>query len=218
MSTKSTTPTSEEVKELNGDRQIQEYKQEEIPSELKGISSPYYKEQVTKNALEEVKTLEKGVTRHKRDGDDPLTQFLALHEFDKGALVTLGFQEVYRPLVLNMSQDLQREYSCETASEKATAHLVAQNYVRTLDLQRQMFNVMNAESYGELSMKRYKLLSKEYERAHRQYLLSLQTLKQLKEPPINVNLSAKNAMLNQFMQINKEHVLKYSDDENNKTK
>ena len=46
------------------------------------------------------------------------------------------------------------------------------------------------------------MLSKERDRAHRQYLSTIMTLKQLKAPAIEMNIKAKTAFVSQNQQIN----------------
>ena len=46
------------------------------------------------------------------------------------------------------------------------------------------------------------MLSKEVDKAHRQLIMALTTLKQIKNPPVEFNVKAKTAFLAQNQQIN----------------
>lgn len=166
----------------------------EIDQRVSRLLTSYERSRVEKEGLE---ALEK-VSSDKEekmdlDGANPITKLMSLYEFDNSVLMSNGFSESYRTLATNMSLDIQQEYKCQTTSEKATAHLVAQNYVRTLEIQKNMYAVLQRDTYSDLTMKRYSILSKEYDRANRQYLMSLQTLQSIKQPPIRVSVKAQTA-------------------------
>ena len=48
----------------------------------------------------------------------------------------------------------------------------------------------------------YSLISKELDRAHRQYITTLTLLQQIKQPSIKVNVKTKNAYIAENQQIN----------------
>jgi len=135
---------------------------------------------------------------------DMVYQMLTLFEFDKGMLISEGFGTSYKSIVIDLSKQFQTEFDCKTASEKATAHLAAQNYVRTLELQKYLSSILNAESYTDLSLRRYQMVSKAYDQANHQYLFCIQTLRQMKQPPINVIVKTgiANIAQNQVIQEN----------------
>jgi hypothetical protein len=132
---------------------------------------------------------------------DPAYQMLTLYEFDHALLLAGGFQESLRTLATDLSAKFQKEYNCETPSEKATAHLVAQNYVRTFELQRHINVELNRDYYTDMTIRRLAILEKSYDRANRQYLLSIQELRTAKLPPLNVKLVTQNAMFGQYQQV-----------------
>ena len=57
----------------------------------------------------------------------------------------------------------------------------------------------------------YSAFGKEIERASRQYLATISTLKQLKNPPIEINVKAKTAFVGQNQQFNATQEIKTND-------
>ena len=133
-----------------------------------------------------------------------LYKAMTLNEFDQGILMASAIPERFRTFCIDFSHNLQKEYICETPSEKATAELVAINFIRTLDLQSKITMNLGSDTYNETTLKRFELLSKELDRANRHYFNSLQTLKMLKQPLLEVNIKTQTAVIgqNQIVQSN----------------
>jgi len=133
-----------------------------------------------------------------------LYKAFTLFEFDKGMLMSSAIPERYRTFCIDFSQKLQKEYHCETPSEKATAELVTINFVRTLEIQCRINWRLEKGEFGEIGVKYLAILSKELDRANRHYLNSLQTLKMLKQPMLEVNIKTQTAIVgqNQVVQSN----------------
>lgn len=127
-----------------------------------------------------------------------------LFEFDKGILMAAAVPERYRTFCIDFSRNLQKEYQCETPSEKATAELVAINFVRTLEIQYRINCFLELGHVTDNLVKHFAILSKELDRANRHYLASLQTLKMIKLPALEVNIKTQTAVVgqNQIVQSN----------------
>lgn len=125
-------------------------------------------------------------------------------EFDKGILMAAAIPERYRTFGIDFSRKLQKEYQCETPSEKATAELIAINFVRTLEIQYRINCILELEHVTDNLVKHFAILSKELDRANRHYLNTLQTLKMIKQPAIEVNIKTQTAVVgqNQIVQSN----------------
>lgn len=144
--------------------------------------------------------------------DEPLTfesaifQALTLSEFDKGILLINTIPERYRSFALNMLKQLQDDYKCTLMSEKSTAELVVLSYIRILELQRRLDAYLDEGGLAKIDMSYYAVLSKDLDRATRQYLYALQTLKTLKTPPLKVSIKTNTAIVgeNQVIQENQK--------------
>lgn len=137
-------------------------------------------------------------------GESNIYKALTLFEFDKGILMTSAIPERYLTFCIDFSRNLQKEYHCESPSEKATAELVAINFVRTLEIQSKINAYLGKDEFSDMGVRYLAVLSKELDKANRHYLNSLQTLKMLKQPPLEVTIKTQTAIVgqNQIVQSN----------------
>lgn len=133
-----------------------------------------------------------------------LYKAMTLLEFENGTLVTAAIPGKYRTFCIDFFRNLQKEYQCELPSEKATAELVALNFVRTLEIQNKINACFAMGEPTEMVIKYLAVLSKELDRANRHYFNALQMLKMLKQPALEVNIRAQTAVIgqNQLVQSN----------------
>jgi len=138
------------------------------------------------------------------DGNDDLFKLMTLNEFDNGALMTISLTEHYKTFAIDLLRNLKKEFSCQTVSEQATAELATINYIRTLDIQRKMTNYLGRGEITDMGVRYLAVMSKELDRANRHYLTALQTLRMLKQPPMQLNIRAETAVVgqNQIVQTN----------------
>lgn len=146
---------------------------------------------------------------------------LSLYEFTNGLLMTDIVEEKYKTLAINMMRELQREYDCTTTAEKSLTELAALSYVRILDLQELIRSAftreqINSHRHGDCGtlrdfysastistacqrtkflLKLVSILSKEHDRAYRQYITAIQMLFNLKQPPLQVNIKTQTAVV-----------------------
>lgn len=137
------------------------------------------------------------------DPNSNLFKALTLVEFDNGTLMFTVVPEQYRTFAIDMMRQLQKEYACELPSEKAITELITLSFVRILELQRRINNYISS-SINRTDLTFFALLSKDLDRANRQYLSGLQTLRMLKQPSINVSIKTNTAIVgqNQLIQEN----------------
>jgi hypothetical protein len=154
-----------------------------------GIKS---KDEIIKSGVEHVDGLENGKGFELKPSD-PAYQMMIIYELDHGWLLSHGFTDKLKPLSISLSKELQIEYECKTPSEKATAHLVAQSFVRMLELQRYIKLQLDRESFTDMSTARLITLEKSLEKASRQYQQHLLLLRSMNQPAINVTVKAVTA-------------------------
>jgi len=108
---------------------------------------------------------------------------------------------------LEFSLNLQKEYKCETQSEKSMAEIVALNFSRVLSIQDEINSYLRKDSITDIGVKYLAVMSKELDRAERHYLASLQALKMLKMPPLEVSIRTQTAIVgqNQIVQANTQN-------------
>lgn len=120
---------------------------------------------------------------------------------DTGFLLIQSVDTQHWGLAVQMRNDLQKEYACDRPSEKALIDIVVNSYIKKLSLSNKMGG--NQKYLGSEHDGYRNYLSKEIDRAHRQFLSALETLRIIKQPPIKVNLKTENAYIAQNQQINR---------------
>jgi len=107
----------------------------------------------------------------------------------------------YASLATSFSENLVKEYNCNTPSEKALAQVIANAYVRIFEYSNTLESFRNRAVNTNL-VGYYSIISKELDRANRQFITALTTLKQLKAPSLELKVMVKNAFIAQNQQFN----------------
>lgn len=114
-----------------------------------------------------------------------------------------AMKEDFRPLAIEFANTLAKEYDCKTPSEKALSQIVVNSYIRLLDDSRRYNDCSDTGEYlSEGRTKHLAMLSKQMDRANRQFLSALTTLKQMKSPPIQISVKTNTAFIAQNQQLN----------------
>jgi hypothetical protein len=108
----------------------------------------------------------------------------------------------YMLLAKDFSDQIIKDYSCTTSIEKALAEVITNAYIRILDNSRRLNNELNADQITQNRNIYFANLSKQLDRAHRQFDSAIFSLRQLKQPNVEVSVKATNAFLSQNQQIN----------------
>lgn len=129
---------------------------------------------------------------------------MTLLEFENGMLMSTVVPEQYKTFGIDMMRQLQKEYNCVLTSEKATAELATVNYIRTLEIQNRINRYLDLGTISDIGVKFLAIMSKDLDRANRQYLAAIQTLRVMKQPPMKLNITTDTAIIgqNQLVQAN----------------
>lgn len=121
--------------------------------------------------------------------------------------------ERFRPLVIEFSNDLIEEYKCITQGEKALAQVVANAFIRIIEFSQTLHNWRNVEFVDDQQTRHYSKIGKELDRANRQFVSAIGTLKLMKASSIELNVTANNAFIaeNQQINVNKNYNLENID-------
>ncbi|MFA5124754.1 MAG: hypothetical protein WC473_02935 [Patescibacteria group bacterium] len=110
----------------------------------------------------------------------------------------------YRGLVMNLRRGLIKEYNCSTYSEKALVDMIIGAYARNLTYSKKLLCLKDSEYISSEGNGMMGIASKEIDRANRHFLTALETLRQLKQPSMNINVKTKNAFISQNQEFNKK--------------
>ena len=111
-------------------------------------------------------------------------------------------KEKYRPLVASFAEQLFAEYECTTPSLKATAEMAASAYVRTIQLSKELSKLTGVSTISHGQNEYSAFLSKEHDRAQRQFTTAVALLMQSKTPKLEVNITNRNTFVAKNQQIN----------------
>lgn len=121
---------------------------------------------------------------------------------DSGHSLLESTSSAYRALALEVRRSLVEEFNCTLPSEKILVEQIVNAYIRKIEYsvlltQHRQHSVLTHESIAFLS-----LCSKELDRAFRQLVSALETLKSIKQHPLNVHIKTQNAFVAQNQQNN----------------
>lgn len=122
---------------------------------------------------------------------------MSLHEFDNGMLLTTIVAEQYKTFGVNLLRDLKKEYNCRTASECSLAELAAVNYIRTLEIQHRIDRYLAMGTFTDMGVRYIAVLSKELDRANKHYLQTIQALKTMRQPQLQLSIRTQTAVIGQ---------------------
>lgn len=174
----------------------------EVKAEIANLTHKNDPNQVLKEA--EKKMLSLDYDSYESNGDDPIFKAMTLREFDNGTLLTSIMPGMFSTFAIDLMRKIQQEYACIAASEKAMAELAAVSFVRSLDAQRRIKNYLDIGEFTAVGVQYMAVMSKELDRANRHYLTAIQTLRMLRQPPMQVNIKTNTAVVgqNQIIQAN----------------
>ncbi len=212
-----------------------------VKKESKDLIKKYTSEETKKTLLERA-VVDGDLSNNLRNfGEDLLPKFLEANEkeerklkdeFNKMAREILfaletethaalmeTFWSQYRGLSKELSTQIIKDYNAVTSAEKALAEVIANAFIRIIDNSRRLNNYLgNPEEVTLINEDRTKylaMLSKQIDRANRQFITAFTTLKQMKSPTLELNVKTKIAFVAQNQQIN---VDRKDDVENNEAK
>lgn len=119
---------------------------------------------------------------------------------ETGYMLMKAVNEEYRGLALQMKRDLQEEFSCKSFSEKMLVDLMVNAYIKKLRYSDKMEHNQQYIGHKYDSYRCY--LSKEIDRAYRQFLSALETLKAMKQPAMKVSIKTSTAYVGENQQFN----------------
>lgn len=137
---------------------------------------------------------------------------LLLRIFENESHVALmeSVDENYRMMGKEMSDEMMQEFDCKNEAERSLVKLMVNAYIRVLDNSRRLNNELNGQNITPNRNIYIANLSKQVDRANRQYISALLTLKQIKSPNVEMNIKTNNAFIsnNQQINVNKDENIK----------
>ena len=113
----------------------------------------------------------------------------------------------YASLALDMTRQIEKDYNCNTSVEKALAEVITMAHIKMIDSSR-IFSDWSKHG-GEIKLRDrigyLEVMSRQTDRACRQFISGLAMLRQMKQPPMELTIRTNNAFISQNQQINTKH-------------
>jgi hypothetical protein len=145
-----------------------------------------------------------------------LEQVSAIYSLDNHYLSaeTLD-KDKYRTLMMEIANQLTAEYDCKTTTEKMLVETAAVAFCHSLEYGLKLSNILRMDNTSHEKNNYYAMVSKEVDRSTRQYITALNTLKRIKQPPVQVVFKSTNAFVANNQQINATDNRKKPKEQNN---
>lgn len=127
---------------------------------------------------------------------------LRIFENEKHIGLMESFEKRYQNFSIEMTKNMINEFKCSNEAEKALAELIVNAYIRVVDNSRRLNNELESKEITPNRNIYIANLSKQVDRANRQYISALMALKQLKSPQIEMNIRTNTAFIANNQQIN----------------
>jgi hypothetical protein len=131
-----------------------------------------------------------------------LSQFNIDYGIENNLSMVESVEARYRGLIINLRRELIKEYNCKSYGEKALIDMMVGAYARNLSLTKRLINSSGKDYTTALLNNYISAMSKEVDRANRHFITALETLRQMKQPELKVNIKSKNAFIAQNQQFN----------------
>jgi len=146
------------------------------------------------------------------------SQMLIALETDTHIGLMDTFDSYYKGLSRELCSQIIKEYQCTTNLEKTLVEVIVNSFIRIIDNSRRLNNEFDCKNITPNRNVYISILSKQVDRANRQYLNALIALKQLKSPSIEMNIKTNTAFISHNQQINTGSTLRNNEDKTNEAK
>jgi hypothetical protein len=121
---------------------------------------------------------------------------------ESGQALMESVEPKYRSFALQLKKDLEKEFDCKTASEKALVDQAVNSHIRKISYSKSMETRRDPEFLSHFKTNYLMFLSKEIDRAHRQFISAIETLTYRNQPSIRINVRSENSFMSQNQQFN----------------
>lgn len=201
---------------MENKKEIKKYDPEEAKKKiLSTVGFPNGKDSLLRELAEDI--IPKCIASEDITKDGILTRFqdqslkyLRIIENESHVALMESVNENYQMMSKEMSIQMIKEFDCKNEAERSLVKLIVNAYIRVLDNSRRLNNELNGQNITPNRNIYIANLSKQIDRANRQYISALLTLKQLKAPNVEMNIKTNNAFIsnNQQINVNKDENIK----------
>lgn len=104
--------------------------------------------------------------------------------------------------IVELANNLIEEYECNTTLEKTLCEIISNSYWKIMSISKKLDASLEFDYFWSERNGFIWVMSKELDRANRNYLTALNNLIDIKRPQMNINVKTNNAYFSQNQQIN----------------
>lgn len=126
----------------------------------------------------------------------------AVYSQESGYALLISVDPQYKGFALKLRKSLLKEFDCTTASEIALVDHAVNAHIRELSNSALLESMNEPRWISHEKVELMKLYSCEIDRAHRQFVSAIETLRTIKQPTLKVNVRAQTAFIAHNQQLN----------------
>lgn len=196
-----------------------ELTQVELDDLKKFFATPFLGEKRRLREFDELDKTKKLTKEQEKRKTELTTELAVLNGLENGTILhTLISDNKFGDALLKIRKDLLEEHQCKTPSEIMLADRIVAAYWKNMRYEMYLYRLTEPEPnsflLNEFKIKALKELHKGIELANRQFETGLTMLKNLKQPKLNVRVTADNAYVAQNQQVINTDEIKTTPKEN----
>lgn len=121
---------------------------------------------------------------------------------ESGQALAESIEPRYRGFALQLRNDLKKEFDCKSASEIALVDQIVNSHIRKISNSKLIESHNKPEWLSQEKIALLNFYSHETDKAHRQFISALETLKFIKQPALKVSVKTNNAFIGDKQQFN----------------
>jgi len=185
-------------------------KKEHMPAELddlkKFFATPFLGEKRRLREFDELRKMKKLTKEQEKKKSELMLELALFSGLDNGLILqNIASDTKFSNTLVKIRKALLEEHRCKTASEFMLADRIVTAYWRGMRYEMYLNRLIEKEpdkfSFDEFNIKTLKELHKGIELSNRQFETGLTLLKNLKQPKLNVKVTADNAYVAQHQQV-----------------
>lgn len=153
-------------------------------------------------ALSNKKVNEEEKQELKEEVDKMLSKVVSVLTLENHAVASRTVSEFYESMVIEIANQLVKEYDVKTPSERALVGMIASSYGRYMEYARAFNNTQRLDYITNEKNAFYRNFAVEADRAFRQFQSGLAMLRQMKSPSMKVTVKAETAFVANNQQVN----------------
>lgn len=138
----------------------------------------------------------------KEQRHDALIKLCLSQSLENLSIECMSIDENYRSYFIQLVRDLNKEYDCKKPSEKIIINSIALAYTHLLASTSIMQNILTLQTVHKDRTGYYSMISKDKDRAFKQYTEAMRLLIQMRQKPMKVNIKTNNAIIGENQQFN----------------